>query len=257
MLTLKDRFQQFMLSTKGVESIDHLMRHYVLEGRKRADYLADNRRVVIEQKSIDINPDYKIREFLDKLASAGRLPNSGQMDWSLAELLSKVAPNGPALFNELRERVTKVLDDIIAKADDQTRDTKQTFLIPNAIGVVVILNEHAQLLFPDIATVKLFDMLRKRRENGELRYVHNHVIILISEAHLIESDEDVAMFNIAPIYSDAGNTVHLTTTFTEELKEQWAAFNNAGYLESSELWDNFRPRDPVKVFTVVRPPRTD
>jgi hypothetical protein len=87
----------------------------------------------------------------------------------------------------LRERVTKVLDDIIAKADDQTRDTKQTFCIPEAIGVVVVLNECASLIFPDIATVKLFDMLRKRRGDGSLRYIHNHVIVLISEAHEIKS----------------------------------------------------------------------
>jgi hypothetical protein len=232
------------------------LKHCVLEGRKRADYLACDRRVVIEQKSIDVNPDYKIQKFLDKLASAGHLPNSGQMDWLLPELL-RVVPDGPALFEELRERVTKVLDDIIVKADDQTRDTKQTFRIPEAIGIVVVLNECAPLIFPDIAMVKLFDMLRKRRPNGELRYVHNQVIVLISEAHLIESHEDVTMFNMATVYSDAGNKIPLATMYTESLKEQWAAFNNAGYLESSELWDNFRPRDPAKVFTVVRPPPTD
>src|SRR5216683_7978830 len=73
-----------------------------------------------------------------------------------------LVPDGAALFDQLRERVTKVLDDIIAKADDQTRDTKQTFLIPGAIGIVGVLNERAHLLDPDIATVKLFEMLRKR-----------------------------------------------------------------------------------------------
>jgi hypothetical protein len=256
MPTLKDRFQQFMLSTEGVESVDDLLKHCVLEGRNRADYLACDRRVVIEQKSIDVNPDYKIHKFLDKLANAGHLPSSGQTDWLLPELL-RVVPDGPALFEELRGRVTKVLDDIIAKADDQTRDTKQTFSIPEAIGIVVVLNECAPLIFPDIAMVKLFDMLRKRRQNGELRYIHNQVIVLISEAHLIESHEDVTMFNMATVYSDAGNEIPLATMYTESLNEQWAAFNNAGYLESSELWDNFRPRDPAKVFTVVRPPPTD
>jgi hypothetical protein len=60
MPTLKGRFPQFMLSTEGVESVDDLLKHCVLEGRKRADYLACDRRVVIEQKSIDVNPDYKI-----------------------------------------------------------------------------------------------------------------------------------------------------------------------------------------------------
>ncbi len=254
MLTLKDRFEQLMLSAKGVESVDQLMKNSVIKGRQSADYLACNRRVVIEQKSIDVNPDYKIQRFLNTLASAGRLPSSGQTDWTLGELLSKVVPDGPALFDELRERVTKVLDDIIAKADDQTRDTKQTFLIPEAIGIVVVLNEHAQHIFPDISVMKLFDMLRKRRRNGELRYVHNQVIVLISEAHLINADDDAIRRSMATIYSDAGNEIPLATTYTESLKEQWATFNNAGYEELSEFWDNFRTRDPLKVITVGRPP---
>jgi hypothetical protein len=117
------------------------------------------------------------------------------------------------------------------------------------------LNERASLIFPDIAMVKMFDMLRKRRQDGALRYVHNQVIVLISEAHIIESYEDITMFSMATVYSDAGNELPLATTYTESLKEKWAAFNNAGYLKSSELWDNFRPRDPVKGFTVIRPTR--
>jgi hypothetical protein len=97
MQSLKDRFEQFMLSTAGVESIDDLLKHCALKARQRADYLACDRRVIIEQKSIDVNPDYKIQQFLDKLANAGRLPSSDQVDWSLAELFSKVTPDGAAL----------------------------------------------------------------------------------------------------------------------------------------------------------------
>jgi hypothetical protein len=56
MLTLKNRFEKFMLSTKGVESVDLLMKNSIIKRRQRADYLACNRRVVIEQKSLDVNP---------------------------------------------------------------------------------------------------------------------------------------------------------------------------------------------------------
>jgi hypothetical protein len=170
---------------------------------------------------------------------------------TLAELLTKVQ-DGPALFDKLRELVTKVLEDIIAKADKQTRDTKETFVVPGALGVVVVLNEAAQLLFPDIATVKLFDMLRKRRQDGELRYTNNQVIIVISEAHLINTADNATVFSMSTIYSDAGNANLFVTTFAEDLKKQWAAFNGAGYVDSPELWENFRTRDPVPVFTVVR-----
>jgi hypothetical protein len=126
-------------------------------------------------------------------------------------------------------------------------------LIPESSGIVVVLIEHAPLLFPDIATVRLFDTLRKRRPEGELRYVENQVIILISEAHVIESEQNATMFSMATIYSDAGNERPLLSAFVESLKQGWAAFNNAGYLEESEHWDNFRPRDPLEPIEIVRP----
>ena len=232
-MNLRERFQHFMLSTPGVESIDQLLLHCAPIGRKQADYLACARRAIIEVKSLDVNPDAKVQQFLDKLGHTGRLSVVG--DTTLAALLSTL-PDGQALFNEVRERVTKVLDDVIAKADDQTRDTKLTYDIPDALGAVVVLNENATLLFPDISTMKLFDMLRKQRD-GQLRYVHNQVIILISEAHLIESGQDVTMYPMATVYSELGNSIPFATAFAESLTRRWVTFNNAGYLNSPELWD--------------------
>jgi len=250
MMSLKKRFERFMLSTPGVESIDNLVRprESELTGRKRADFLACDRRVVIETKSLDINPVEKIQRFLDGLAQSGRLPKAG--DTTLEELLSDL-PNGQALYDELLARVTRVFDDNIARADDQTRDTRSIFNIPDAIGVVVILNENAALLYPDQSVLRIFDVLRKVR-GGELRYVHNHVVIYISEAHIVDAGGGVTMYDMGTVYSDLGNDIPFVTTYAEGLNKRWAAFNGAGYLDSSELWDNFRPRDPVKPFNVVR-----
>jgi hypothetical protein len=86
-MSLKKLFERFMLSTPGVESIDDLVRprERELTGRKRADYLAYDRRVVIETKSFDFDPVEKIKRFLKRLAQSGRLPKAG--DTTLAELL--------------------------------------------------------------------------------------------------------------------------------------------------------------------------
>jgi hypothetical protein len=50
MPTLKERFERFMSVLEGVENIDTLMKQCDLPGRKRANYLAFNRHVIIEQK---------------------------------------------------------------------------------------------------------------------------------------------------------------------------------------------------------------
>jgi hypothetical protein len=96
-------------------------------------------------------------------------------------------------------------------------------------------------------------VLRKLRDD-KLRYVHNHVVIYISEAHIVDAGEGVTMYNMGTVYSDVGNAAPFATTFAENLNKRWATFNGAGYLSSSELWDNFRASDPVTPFNVVRPP---
>ncbi len=151
-----------------------------LPGRKSADYLALNRRVIIEQKSLDIDPDYKLPEFFEKHTSIGNAVD-GDLT-SLSHLLRRL-PEGTKLGIDLYRSLTKGLDDIISHADKQTRDTRKTFLIPEAIGLVVILNDSAPTLEPDTVTIKAAEMLRKLTSTNELRYPENHVVILISEAH--------------------------------------------------------------------------
>ena len=67
MTTLKARFESFMSALGGVENIDTLMKRCNLPGRQRADYLAFDRRVIIEQKSLDVDPDQKVQSFIDDL----------------------------------------------------------------------------------------------------------------------------------------------------------------------------------------------
>jgi hypothetical protein len=85
-----------------------------------------------------------------------------------------------------------------------------------------------QRCYPDISTVKLFDMLRKQRD-GALRYVHNQVIVLISEAHLIDAGEGVTMYNIATVYSEGGNEIPFATTFAE------------GFVTGTSVWRREEP----------------
>ena len=96
--------------------------------------------------------------------------------------------------------------------------------------------------------LKIFEVLRELRD-GELCFIHNY----ISEADIADAGDGATIYDMATVYSDTGNATPFGTTFDEDLNRRWAAFNGAGYLESSEVWDNFRARDPVKPFNVVRP----
>jgi hypothetical protein len=117
-----------------------------------------------------------------------------------------------------------------------------------AVGIVVILNDNAQLIEPDFVVDKAFDMLRKRLPTGEIRYPDNHVVILISEAHRVPLDDPLELIPIERIFSYAGNQLPIATHCSDILKQRWAEFNQASYVESSDRTRGVRTRDPQKVF---------
>ena len=155
-------------------------------GRRKADYLACSRSVIIEQKSIDHDVDAKVRAFLGDLTRAAR--TAGRRANVRLPVSSMRSRNcRPAILSEprLRAILTQRIDDYLAEADKQTRDTRLTFSIPTAVGVVVILNEHAQLIEPDYFVDKAWDMLRKEvapgktqipRESGRPSYFRGRTV---------------------------------------------------------------------------------
>jgi len=66
-LSLKERFERFMSLGDFAENIDVLTIANHVPGRRKADYLARSRSVIIEQKSIDRDVDSKVRRFLASL----------------------------------------------------------------------------------------------------------------------------------------------------------------------------------------------
>jgi hypothetical protein len=170
----------------------------------------------------------------------------------LIERFFRQLPDGEILSKQFYQTVTKGLDNVLAKADEQTRDTRVTFLISEAIGIVVILNNNSQFIRPDLVVYKAFDMLRKRSVTGELRYPNNHVVILISEAHRVVSDDTRELIPIETIFSDAGNKLQIATRCADILRRQWVEFNQAGYVESPVEPRRVRTRDRAKVVLLKR-----
>jgi hypothetical protein len=247
MRSLKERFEEFILSIEGVESVDRLMADCDLPGRKRADYLAYNRSVIIEQKSLDIDPGHKVPEFFEKHTD---IENSVDGDLTALSHLLRSLPEGTKLGINLFRSLTKGLDDILSHADKQTRDTRKTFLISDAIGVVIILNDSAPTLEPDAVTIKAAEMLRKVTPAGELRYPENQVVILISEAHRIPSDKNVELIPTSTSFSEQGGQNPFANHFAQVFLSRWAEFNGALFMGDADVWEGFEPRDPAKIFQV-------
>ena len=248
MSNLKERFEQFMSKLEGVENIDALMSQSDIRGRLRADYLVFKRHVIIEQKSLDVDVDNQVQSFIDGVVrERGIVWNDPISLPSFIQILANLH-DGSALKKKLREILTKRIDDILAKADKQTRDTRETFCIPEAIGIVVVLNENAPLIEPDYFQDKAFSMLRKQLPTGKLQYPNNQVVFLISEAHRISSANNVQVIPTETTFSESGNQILIATHYVEILRQRWAEFNLAFCVESSDLTRDVATRDPQKLF---------
>jgi hypothetical protein len=148
----------------------------------------------------------------------------------------------------LRAILTQRIDDYLAEADKQTRDTRLSFSIPTAVGIVVILNEHAQLIEPDYFVDKAWDMLRKEVAPGQLRYPENQVALLISEAHRIPTADGSVMIPVETIFSEAGLCNPAAESFAQKLRQRWAEFNQAGTREWPGPIRDVTTRDAATLF---------
>lgn len=226
-LSLKERFERFMSLGEFAESIDALTITNNVPGRRKADYLACNRSVIIEQKSIDHDVDSQVRAFLGDLIRQHGPRDAEHI--TLAGIIDAVVklPSPNPFRLRLRAILTQRIDDYLAEADKQTRDTRRTFSISTAVGVVVVLNEHGQLIEPDYFVTKAWDMLRKEVAPGKLRYPENQVALCISEAHRIASADGSEMIPVETTFSDAGLSNPAAVSFAEELRQRWAEFNQS------------------------------
>jgi hypothetical protein len=222
MANLLERFEAFAKTVRGFESIDDLLRDVHLEGKKRADYLLWEQQIIIEQKVLVVDPADRPQKFVDELIQQGRILAYGRV--SVERIFARL-PDGHELKRKMIRGITKGVEDSFASADKQTRDTREIFSIPNAVGIVIILNVSAPTLHPDLVRYGLSQVLQKKREDGSIRYPNNDGVIMISEAHtdISEAGRGAPCFSSPTPHTKYERVVR---DFSNSLIQAWAAFNN-------------------------------
>lgn len=212
MSRLSQRFESFVKTLDGFESIDALLQKADPPGKKRADYLLQNRQVVLEQKALCSNPIEKPQKFVDKLARERGIRMYGRVS---TDQVFAGQPDPQDLQRRMVLDLTRVIRDNVADADKQTADTRQLFNIPNAVGILVLLNESANVLQPDVIHYALSNSFQKRFDSGGLRYPANDGVILFQSA-----------FAILSFTSPHKRQAEFITQFSNMLRSRWVAFNN-------------------------------
>ncbi|MFL6623122.1 MAG: hypothetical protein ACJ8NR_11065 [Sulfurifustis sp.] len=220
--SLEDRFKAFLAQLDGAESIDDSLSESELASGKRADFLLNGRRIVLEIKSIETDPEYKVEE---RLSPHRERPEFPAFYWNaeLTEVLSYL-PDGEKIRREIAHAVTRSVQGALEKADEQIGTTKSALRIDTACGVVAILNESVGILAPDLLTATAAQVLSKTR-NGVIRYKNIAYAWIIAETHRVGTAEPTEYLPLvlwegptAHAYVDAGR-------YLDALQRDWARFD--------------------------------
>ncbi len=225
--SLRNRFEAFVATLDGYESVDVLLKTGDFPGKKRADYLFGNRNIIVEQKSLEIDPANKPQWFVDKLMKESGVVFYGKL--STSAIFSKL-PNGQELQRQMILKIGEVIEDHVEHGDKQARDTREIFSIPDAATVLVILNENASTLDFEIIHYVLAQTFQKKKD-GVYRYPHIDGVILISEAQSISVPGFKKVFPISCFISPQKQNEATVKNFMDMLQVRWAAFNGASLIK--------------------------
>jgi hypothetical protein len=130
--TLRSRFESFVETLDGFESIDALLRNGEdPPNKKRADYLFQSRSIIVEQKALETNPANRPQKFADKIIRDRGIIAFGTL--STRRIFSG-QPDANSLQRRLVLSIAGNIDDNVAKADKQARDTRLIFDIPTQLA---------------------------------------------------------------------------------------------------------------------------
>jgi hypothetical protein len=218
---LEGRFKVFLRDFEGAECIDDLP--LTLEQRRanKADYFFDNRKVICELKALYTDVNDKVEAILAPYRETPEWPIFyGEQE--IQKVLRNL-PDGDKVGAKLMEALTDSIEAIVEKANRQIRATKETFGLPDAGGLLIIVNDTVDILSPDLITYRVRRALNKRTSGGESRFPHVSAVLLIGGAHYTQMTPTLKGMPLLLI-PNAVPEEEIVQAFVSVLNEKWSAF---------------------------------
>ncbi|WP_123631186.1 hypothetical protein [Salinisphaera orenii] len=234
--SLEARFKRFLITLDGTEDIDGRLSEQELKGGQRADYLLNDRAIVLELKSLEVDPAEKLQRKISEYESRSEFPVF-YWESDLKEILRNF-PDKERIKQKIDTAVLRSVQGVFEKADDQVDATKSALAIEQACGVLAILNESAKTLSPDLITAKASQMLLKKDSDGNIRYRNIAYVLVISETHRVTGSNPRESLPIITLEGPTADEFISVDSFLSSLLEKWARFEGHQYVSMGER-ENF------------------
>jgi hypothetical protein len=159
-MSLEGRFIDFAKRVVGSECLDDLPLTPEQRGAEIADFFFSDRQIVCEIKSLKKDTSAKVERILEPHHDRPEWPVF-YSPWELSKVL-RYLPDSEQITRQIFDAITTAIKELMRKANRQIRETKRTFGIPSAEGVLVILNDLVDVLSPLLIVKRLIKLEKKR-----------------------------------------------------------------------------------------------
>lgn len=241
-MRLNDRFEKFMLSLTSVEGIDFINLKGVSAKKKKADYLAMGRKIIIEQKAINQEQASKIQKEVEKFSQSDEYPIFyGKRDVNL--VIDKL-PNKDVIKRQIYSKTTKLLESYLRQSNKQIESTKGIFNLEAACGILVILNDKVKVLSPEVVASRIYQRLKETKD-GLPRFANVDYVMFISETHNVKG---LPIIIVLEGINVSTNNPEISD-YVDYLVHAWSHYNGGGVAKLDSLkscLDNIKEnKDPI------------
>ncbi len=232
--TLEDRFYDFLSQLSGSENIDTMITEDILSHKKRADFLLGNRKIVLEIKTLKSDPEGKIQKQIKELEKRDDYP---MMYWStpVHNILDHL-PDGEAIKKKMFHSMTRSIQGAFESANQQIIQTKESLAIPDAGGVLAILNEDIRILDPAAMCFCINNMFMKKKD-GRVRYPHVSFVWIIGEGHSMALPQGSEATPLIIIEGPTGEQYPIADKLLDGYLREWAEFGGMPLMHMKGLKD--------------------
>lgn len=158
---LEARVIRFLSGLPTAEVIDDLELPLDPDHPRKADFLLAHRQVIVELKTLTDDPSYKVEATADLHRDRDEWPLFyGKVD---ARKVLRNLPDGEAIYSKMANAIGRSVEAAVRSAEEQITDTRHVLNLPEAAGLLVILNESVDILDPYVVGHRVAQLMRRPR----------------------------------------------------------------------------------------------
>lgn len=226
--SLNERFKEFISQLPSAEVIDKLELPSEFDESKRADFLVENRKAVIELKSLESDPEHKVQAELETHKERDEYPLFyGEME---VHKILKHLPDAEQIQTKLFYKVSRSIEQSFREADKQIGATKEILGCHDAFGVLVLLNQDVSVLSPELISYRMSQLLTKTEDDGSLHYKNVTSVWLMLENFALRTRKGAKLLPSIVIDGPGAVNQPELTRILDILQSKWAALNDIPYI---------------------------